>query len=208
LDRKSKFKSLAKTLLATTCLTAATAAAGTAGTVDESQIDGGFGAAFNTATLLAGGTTTVTGQLCGDCSNLDDFFAIPGLTPGHIIQVTASVTDPFFQGPSQLPQGSQLQQSNGLALPQLGVDLFDSSNGAVGSPVTVDTLGPQVFTVTAPGDGKLIFDAGDIEDFGCCLNYTISITDQGSAAPEPGTTALGALGLAAAATLRRKLKKA
>jgi hypothetical protein len=186
--KKTRLKNLAHTLLATTCLTAATAAAATAGTVDQSQIDGGFGSDFNTASVLPSGTDTVTGNMCDDCGNFQDFFAIPGLTSGETIQITGSVND------------------QNTSSPEAGIFAFDSLDNALGS---TDVLGSNTpsFDVTAPANGEVVIEVTDESDGSYGLNFQVSVVGD-VVTPEPATLGLGALALAAGALARRKLKKA
>ncbi len=187
MDKKSRLKQLAQTLLASTCLTAATTAS--ASTVDESMIDGGFPQVFSNAFMLPVGTTVVTGSFCGDCGDAQAWFSIPGLTPGDTIQVTGSLTG---GGPAVLAFGT-----------------FNQGDGSLGGESDVPST--SSFDVTAPSGGVIVFEAAQLSGAASGVDFEVAIADLGAAsssAPEPGTAAMGALGLATAAALRRKLKKA
>jgi hypothetical protein len=181
LDSNKKFRQLTKILLAGTCLTVASAKAALATTIDQSHINGGFGATFNTATLLPTGTTTVTGTVGGDVGG-PEYFEIPGLTAGDIIQVTAS---------------------NSEFNPQLFT--YNTSQTALASTQTLGTT-PDVFDIIAPGNGDVIF--GMPAPIG---SYSVSIADEGNApapVPEPaGLAELGVAVLGAASVIRRKVKQ-
>jgi hypothetical protein len=90
MNSNAKLKKLARTLLATTCLTAGAAVA-SASTFNEVT---DF-TAFPTVTLLGSGIDVVNGSL--GAPDFDDYFQISGLTPGDLYKVTfASVASDFM----------------------------------------------------------------------------------------------------------------
>ncbi|MDE3197595.1 MAG: hypothetical protein KGN84_14690 [Acidobacteriota bacterium] len=193
MNRNQTLKRLAQTLLASTCLTVATASAGVTGVVTEST---DFSNDQAMPTLLPTGTTTVNGGLCGDCiSDPADWFTIPGLGPGDTIAITETLTR---GGTMDYLVGDSSE--NTLA----SGTLSSLASPALPGPTSPAPSSVMSFDVTAPTDGNLVFGAGNSAFAG----YTVTITDLGVATPEPGTVGTAALALATAAVLRRKRRKA
>jgi hypothetical protein len=96
MGKDHRLKKLARTLLATTCLTAATGAAN-AGTFVESSFAGGdFSNNLSSPSVLNATYDTVSGTLetpC--CTDSQDYFQIPGLIPGASYHLTFSFTGPL-----------------------------------------------------------------------------------------------------------------
>jgi MYXO-CTERM domain-containing protein len=86
LGKNSKLKKLARTLLTTTCLTAAAACAGASTFLESSLVSGDFSNNLNSPTALPAGVTDVYGKVSP--ADLNDYFSIPGLTAGGSYFVT------------------------------------------------------------------------------------------------------------------------
>ena len=180
---------LVRTLLATTCLTAATGTAAFAGTITEGTLPGPTNfPSVSPGFLLPVGTDTVFGTKESQADS--DWFEFQGLQAGSPFSLNA-----FF-----VPAGSEVG---------LRVNVFDTSNNLLGSASLEQgqVNGGNAISGTVPVDGNLITNI-----FSCnCLfptgNYEVQLTAQTTTAtPEPST--LPVLGLAAASALawRRKRK--
>jgi hypothetical protein len=179
-EKQPKPRHFAKKLLATTCLTAATASVGAASTT----YNGDYSTNSASPTVIPLGApvlpATMTGSfVCNSdvCAESDYYFEIAGLKAGDTIHVADSES------------GDQL---NFFAANSSATIL--GSNGSNGS-----------FDVTAPTDGELFFRIQDPTVFN--ETFQVAITDT-SKVPEPATAGVAAASLAAAAFLSRKRKKA
>lgn len=194
---EQKLKRLTQRLLATTCLTVGAVGAASASSIDESAVAGGsFGASFSQATLLSTGTTTITGSLCDDCGNIQDWFEVPGFIPGSTVGITG--TAKFGPG-----VGDGVAAVDITAEDSLG-DLLGDGSASTG-PVTTAS-----FTALVGADGDLIFEVAlDQQNDIFSTDYEVDLNVENvPTAPEPGTLGAAALALAAGAVLDRKLKKA
>jgi hypothetical protein len=137
-----------------------------------------FGGTLATGYVTPSGTNAVTGRIA--ISDSFDLFFFTGLTPGSLTFDVSSLLDNAFE---------------------YGVEAFDSSGSFLGNL-------PQNggASVIVPGDGIVGIRVGADVSEGSA-NYTVSFEGGFSAVPEPGTTALGALGLAAAAVAAVKRRK-
>lgn len=177
-----------RTLLATTCLTAATGTAAFAGTITEGVPPAP--ADFPTSGpgyLLPVGTDTVFGTK--ESQSDTDWFEFQGLLAGSPFSLQA-----FF-----VPSGTEVG---------LRVNVFDTSNTLLGSGTLEQgsaNSGPQI-TGIVPIDGNLITNIFSCNCFNSTGNYEVQLTADVAATPEPST--LPVLGLAAASALawRRKRK--
>lgn len=172
----SLVKKLMQALLATTCLCVAPASSQVVNEPPD------FGNVAGSPTVLPAGTIQVNGSLCtfSNCTlDLEDWFAIPGLTTGDSISI--------------------MESSSGNPI---NYYVEDSSNGVITSG-TLNGLDPVNFVVTAPTDGELIFGERLANEGQGLAGYTVSIAD--TSTPEPGTVETSMLALAAAVALRRKL---
>ena len=122
-------KKFARKLLATTCLTAAGAAAASASTISEPPE---FGKSFAVATPLAAGIDRVQGRVSFTGSSVDnDYFKFSGLLGGSAYSIAGTYTG----------SASYAVKTSG------GVDLNPSSDN------------PASFMGTVPGDGILVIAA-------------------------------------------------
>jgi hypothetical protein len=174
---KKSVKKLARTLLATTCLTVASAGAGLAGTVDES-VFGEFSKSSSSPTILPTGTDTVLGSLSSTGIDGIDFVKFINLIGGSTFDLTATDTS-----------GASIQILSDTPSTIVPLTFFSS-----GSPFD---SGPFII----PGDGNLIVGIGSNEG---SSNYALTLTDP-QGAPEPGT--FGAVGLALAGALAWRRKR-
>jgi hypothetical protein len=161
---------LSRLLLASTCLTAVSAAPAAA--VPELEPNNSLA----TAQVLPAGTTQVTGTLFfpGDT---DDLFRLDGLPPGTFT-ITLDITDP-------------------VSLSESGMQVRTSSNGFVAQNFLVD--GSQL-TGSIPGDGTLVLSVFATVQGPDSFGYTLDIAvPRAAAVPQPsvlGLLAAGAAGLA------------
>ena len=146
MDKNSKLKKLARTLLATTCLTVAAGSAPAAVITEATFAPGGdFSNNLNSPTVLTGGTDTILGTI-GTSPDFNDIFELLGLVAGgsyHITLASSSSFTPFL-------------------------NFYDSSfNFLPGS------LSPgQSVDFVAPADGNLVFNLGSEG----VSNYTVTLT--------------------------------
>jgi hypothetical protein len=172
-----KVEKLARALLATTCLTAASGVAGATVINEASFAPAGDFPNSTPGSLLPIGTNMVDGILTPTDI---DFFEFQGLGAGSSWSITvhSSVEGPLF-------------------------DVFNSSNTLLASRILNLETGSDVLAGTVPGDGKLIVELND-EALGT-VDYQAVLT--GTLAPEPATWAGTGLALAGALAWRRKRSK-
>ena len=115
------------------------------------MVAGGFGKTFATATMLAAGTTTVTGTVCVDCGDSQDWFIIPSLSPGSIVAVTES--------------GS----------PAVNFRVEDSSQDVLQTNTDVTSAKVNFNNVTVPLDGELVFNAIHFGENGSIDSYEVDL---------------------------------
>ena len=185
--RKSIGK-FARTLLATTCLTLASAGAALATSVTYTEGSGGLPADFpNTSvspTALAAavnpGTTIVNGNLFPGSGDTADWFELTGLGIGNF---TLTASNPI-----------------GYA-----ISIFDSSLTQIGSTQTSTT--PSFGPIAIPGDEDLVVELSQNPSTGEGGAYAVTVNTTAAATPEPSTFVSLSLGLAGMLALRRKLKQ-
>ena len=165
---QKNMKRLMRGLLAGTCLTAASAYAGT---VNEPP-DFSNTLAGAVASPLLTGTSIVT----GDASIFDDdFFDFAGLLPGGAFTL------------------SFVANANGV----LNFEVFNTSGVHLGTPAgQANAVTSVTFSGTVPGDGQLVAFAGHSE--GSTYMATLTAAQASAATPEPASAALAGLGLATA----------
>ena len=177
---------LAKLLLATTCLTAVSAASAAA--VSEVEPNNSLGA----AQVLPLGTTQITGTLVSDfINNFSDFFRLEGLLPGGSFTVT-------------------LDANPGIPVGESGMFALSSTGTILDSEFLIqdgDTL-----TGTVPSNGILVLQIeGATTNTEIVYPYTLDISaPRVAAVPEPSVLSLlaaGAAGLGAVRGLWRKRPK-
>jgi hypothetical protein len=167
---------LARTLLATTCLTAASGAAMASTILESTFAPMGDFSNSSPGTLLPVGTTVVEGSLPdGDV----DYFEFQGLAPATPFSVYATKTI----------------VGNGVEGPIVGV--FDSAQNVFGS---VWVEGGTTIYGSVPSDGNLVVEFSNSEGG---RDYTATLTAQVQS-PEPSTLATAGLALAGALVWRRK----
>ncbi len=171
-----------RTVLASTCLTLASAGAVSASTIyveGEGGLPSEFSDSSSSPTQLGAdpnpGTTTVEGILEGQ--HVSDWFELIGLGIGDFTVTETNNQDLF-------------------------ISIFDSSLNQIGSAEGSANFGPDVI----PEDGNLIFGM-NLDDASGGYTVTVNTT---SATPEPSTAvglSSGLAGLVGMLALRRKLKR-
>ena len=196
-------ESFTRGLLATTCLGVACTGTAAAGTITEatSPAPADFPSSPN-GYLLPLGTTVVNGTV-GNGSGVEggfdftDYFEFQGLAPGG----SASVTGVFN------PLGTEAA---------IFYTVFDDigTQLAIGSFETCCSgHGGNTSNFTVPGDGNIVFEA-----FSSCgsettcgsgrgQGYTVTLSAEQSAVPEPATLPLTALGMGAVALGWRRRRR-
>lgn len=183
MNASSALKKLARRLLATTCLTAATIGAAGAATVTEST---DFGNTFGTASVLPAGTDQVLGAAGGTSGSENvDFFKFTGLLPGSAYTFS----------------GSYIAAGND----PLNVGVLNSAQSFLNSLQNR----PATFGGIVPSDGMLVVQVSPVCGDSCTVNYdlTLTATSATTGIPEPGTAATAALGLAAAAAFGARRRR-
>jgi hypothetical protein len=168
---------VARTLLASTCLTAASGAA-VAGVINESTFaqGGDFPGTFP-GSLLPVGTTVVDGTLT---ANDTDFFEFQGLVANTAWSITvhSSYEGAFF-------------------------DVFNSADTSLASRTINLETGSDVLSGTVPGNGDLVVELANpstpVIDYQAVITSTLT--------PEPAPWAGTGLALAGALAWRRKRLK-
>jgi hypothetical protein len=186
LNSKSR---LVRSLLASTCLTAACGVTATAGTITEGTppAPADFGSTFGTATLLPVGTTQVFGFLgpLGEGGDPNDWFEFQGLAPGTSFSIIGNNT------------------THNEASFQFSV--FNSSDSLLTGPTAME-FGGDPAGGTVPSNGILVVNTHEYEHFDgpTVGEYEVTLTAETSSTPEPGTIATVGLGAAALLAWRRK----
>jgi hypothetical protein len=191
--RKSIGK-FARTLLATTCLTAASGGAALAGTISYTEgsapAPGTFSTNFSgalTTSLPAAtipGITNVSGSVNGEDSLA--FFELTGLGTG-----TFTLTATEF---SEFGEAAVTVLTDGDAVLEGPTDFDEGEMASFGS-------------MSIPSDGNLVIEVEQLME--SPSNFTVSVDTTASTAtvPEPSTIATVGLGLAGALTLRRRRRQ-
>jgi hypothetical protein len=197
--RKSIGK-FARTLLATTCLSAASGGAALAGTISY-----GPGAPANYSATFAGalttplsaatipGTTNVSGQVTSE-DNVD-FFELTGLGTGTFT-LTATALGEVGEAAVTLSEFVET------------VTVFTDGDTTLEGPTAFDFGDMASFaSMSIPTDGNLVVEVE--QNFESSANYTVTVNTTAPTAtvPEPSTIATVGLGLAGALTLRRRRRQ-
>jgi hypothetical protein len=175
LTRNPLANKFARTMLASSCMVAASSAiAQTTVTEGSGSAPADFGNSLGSSYLLPLGTTAVHGGLSSAADT--DWFEFQGVTGNYQIH-------PFY---------SPLRQERGVSL-----TLFNSSGTPIGAG-TLEGTG-RILTGAAPADGEIF---GEIKSSIGAAAYEVDLV---STAPEPSAWAMmGAGTFAAGAMLRRK----
>lgn len=146
MDKTSKLKKLAGRLLATTCLTVATAAIASA-----SPYTGPYGHTFGTATDV-GLDTPVTGTLAGPG---EDYFEFEGLTASDTLSSILTIV-------------------NTGGIRDMQVTLFTSTGTTIMSGEIVDPGDTASLTGSVPGNGDVVVEIRTFEEPGTSFSATLS----------------------------------
>jgi hypothetical protein len=200
MQKTSQLRRLAGRLLATTCLTAASALAGTITYTEgagglPADFPGTFGSATAAVAAANPGTTIVNGAVNNAGSDPRDFFELTGLGAGNFT-LSAMVTEGgngtvyVFNTSGTLLEGGGGPQTNGAGL-------FGFTSPGV-NPLNFGSL-------AIPGNGDLVIEVEMWHED--ASNYTITVNTTPSSVPEPSTAGMVGLGVAGALTLARKRRK-